>query len=62
MLARPVRAHVLMGLDRLDELVSNLVIGVEGRERVLEDHRDVVSPDFAKRFVVQVQEVASLEA
>jgi hypothetical protein len=48
-------------LDRLDELPADLVVGVQRRQRVLEDHRDVVAADVAQLGFGGVDQVAPLE-
>ena len=48
--------------DRLDDLVADLVEGVQRRQRVLEDHRDVVAADLAQLVVGRVEQVLAVEA
>src|SRR6266567_2950045 len=45
--ARNTRGDIPVELDRLDQLVPDRLHGVQRRHRVLEDHRDLVSPDVA---------------
>ena len=47
-----------MRLHRLDDLVADLVEGVQRGQRVLEDHRDVVAADPAQVVVGRAQQVA----
>jgi hypothetical protein len=54
-------AHVAVELDRLDELAPDRVDRVQRRHRVLEDHRDVVSPDVSQALLRHRQEVLALE-
>ena len=52
----------LVGLDRLDDLVADLVERVQRGQRVLEDHRDLVAAHArAARSVVELAQVAALE-
>jgi ABC-type dipeptide/oligopeptide/nickel transport system ATPase subunit len=55
-------AHVLVDLDRLDELIADLEERMQGRQRVLEDHRDPVAADLLEGVVVHPEEVLPLEA
>ena len=52
---------VLVHLDRLDELLADLVEGVQRGERVLEDHRDLVAADLAQLVVGHLDQVRALE-
>ncbi len=51
----------LVDLDRLDELLADLVVRVKRGERVLEDHRDVVAADQPQLLGAHLGEVAPLE-
>ena len=61
--ARPRLAlgHVAVGEDRVGELPADLVEGVQGGQRVLEDHRDFVAADRPQLVVVHRHEVAAFE-
>ncbi len=51
-----------MRLHRLDELAAHLVEGVQGGQRVLEDHRDVVAPHAPQLVVGEREQVTAVEA
>ena len=46
---------------RLDQLVADAVERVQRRERVLEDHRDLLAAHLAQLLVGQLEQVAALE-
>ena len=50
----------LVDLDRLDDLCSNRVDGVQGRHRILEDHRHLVAADVLQLVLVHLQHVPAL--
>ena len=55
--ARSLLGDVAVRLNRLDQLRAHLVEGVQRRERVLEDHRDLVAADrshvaFGERYEI----------
>jgi hypothetical protein len=50
-----------VGLDRLDDLVADLVEGMQRRQRVLEDHRDVVAADGPQVLVRGAEQVLAVE-
>ena len=53
-------AHLLMGEDRLDDLVSDPVHRIERRHRILEDHRDLLAANFPHLVLAQLHQVAAL--
>jgi hypothetical protein len=59
--ARLRLGHVAVGADRLHELVADLVERVQRRQRVLEDHRDVVAAELAHVLLGHLEEVAAVE-
>ena len=52
---------LLVGEDRLDQLLAHLVEGVQGGERVLEDHRDVVAAHGLQLVGGCLRQVLALE-
>ena len=50
-----------MDPHRLGDLVADLVVGVQRRHRVLEDHRDLLAPHGAHLVGGQRQQVLTLE-
>src|ERR1700744_3954263 len=43
-----------MGLDRLDDLIADLVERIEAGQRILKDHADPLAPDAADVFARQM--------
>ena len=60
-LLRLLLRDVLVHLDRFDDLVAHPVHRMETRERVLEDHRELLAADGANRVVVELEKVLALE-
>src|SRR5262249_32036420 len=60
--ARPRDApgDVAVELDRLDELPPDRVDGIQGRHRVLEDHRDLVPADVPQEASLRRQQCPTL--
>ena len=61
-IARLRLGQVAVGLHGLHELVADLVERVQRRQRVLEDHRDLVPAQLAHLLVGGGQEVLAVEA
>jgi hypothetical protein len=59
--ARLGLADLVVGPVRLDQLVADLVEGVQRRERVLEDHRDLPAAHLAHVGVARVEQVHPVE-
>jgi hypothetical protein len=55
-------ADVPVRLDRLDDLGAHLVEGVQRRQGVLEDHRDLVAADRAQIVVGRAEQLLAVEA
>ena len=56
-----LRGAALVRADHLDDLPTDLVVGVEAGEGVLEDHADLGPTDTAQRVGVGPEEVLSVE-
>jgi hypothetical protein len=52
---------VAVRADRLDKLPADLVEGVKRRQRVLEDHRDLVAADALQVVVAGDEQILALE-
>ena len=50
-----------MGLQCLDNLISNGVEGIQRTGRILKDHRDVLAPDPGKPVFIQREKVLAVE-
>ena len=53
--------HAAVALEHLGDLEPHRHDGVQRRERVLEDHRDVAAPAVAHLALVELEEVGALE-
>ena len=54
-------AHVLVGLDRLGDLLADGQHGVQPAHRVLRDQRDLLATETAHVFIVELDQVAPAE-
>ena len=50
-------AHSLVVDDRLGDLLADREDGVECRHRLLEDHRDLRTPQLPKRLLIRVENI-----
>src|SRR5262245_45528512 len=55
-------AHALMHADRLSDLMTYGKQWVQGGHRFLEDHGDLVAADLLHLPLIEVQQIAALEA
>ncbi len=58
---RSLLAAVLVREDRLCDLIAYLVQRMQTRERVLEDHRELLAANLAQLLVGDLQQIAPLE-
>ncbi len=53
--------HLLVHADRLHDLVADAVHRMEARERILEDHRDLLAPELPQLVARQPDEILPFE-
>src|SRR5262249_13858670 len=53
--------NALVQADRFSDLVTDRIHGVEGRHRLLEDHRDVVAAHVPQLVLVGLSQVTAVE-